>query len=272
MICWTTKQDSRDWIFCFVRTLGQQNRTPCFPEKYHFTKVKWVPFGESWYRNWLDWMNISLHHPKCFICVIHQQQLFVFVKCSSDLIGWNELSQCHSNNFVFVIYGKWQGKFHPFLTENKNYFLFCFCFCHGQGFGLYIESARRIFQLCVHQTNDKNISVATFQSWTNPREANCHLLLDSGSSAFFSVLYWWVKNAYINNVAGKHPLITILKSSTYHNWVIKSINIQDSYTWGYKCLAIAAWAAWCCMWSWWISSWLVEGGGSGSEQRNQEEE
>ena len=136
MTRWTTQQDSSDWIFSFVRHLGNKTAPPVLSgeipilqkqNEYHSEKL-------SPQRDLIGWEHpISLHHHRAVIKWLSSHSYSSYnIKTSSFVIhmewyDWMDhiLLHCHFV-FVFVI---WQGQFHPFFNENKNLFLFCFCFC-----------------------------------------------------------------------------------------------------------------------------------------------
>jgi len=100
----TGQQDSRDWIFCFVRTLGWQNSTPCFVWRNTVsTKTKWVPFGETGYMEWFDGMENIL--TPYVIMKGHEMvisNLFLLIHHGKPYI-WRDLIGCKTFSYVVII-------------------------------------------------------------------------------------------------------------------------------------------------------------------------
>jgi len=129
MTHWTTQQDSRDWILCFVGDLGQENSTPCFVlRNTNFTKTKWVPFKKlSPQRDLNKWEHpISLHHCRMVIKDCHQESIKSLICCMSskpfllsyvwsDMIGWITSSYVV---ILFLLYSK--GNFIPSSMKTKT--------------------------------------------------------------------------------------------------------------------------------------------------------
>jgi len=124
MTCPTVQQDSRDWIFCFVGTLGRQNSTPCFVRRNTIsTKTKWVLFGETGNMEWFDWMENIL--TQYVIMKGHEtviRNLFLLI-CHGKPYIWRDLIGHKRFSYIVLIililfYGK--GNFVPTWTKQKT--------------------------------------------------------------------------------------------------------------------------------------------------------
>jgi len=106
----TTEQDSKDWIFCFVKTIGWHNSTPCFVQrntilqkqnKDHLEKLATWNDLIRWRTPMSSWKGHEMVISNLLLFIWHQKQCITFSYIVIIIL--------------FLLYGK--GNFVPSWTK-----------------------------------------------------------------------------------------------------------------------------------------------------------